>query len=469
MKKLLTMLVVALLAGTALVPDVDAKGERFPFALVVRFAHPTTTDQVLDVVDDKKLETDVVSIMAERNIFLVTTDGEIEVKGDGQVKLHGDAKKLFQRIEKRDDVVWASPTIGPPADDAGFHAWGFHAWGFHAWGFHAWPDSQFVPVEAATRFVQPAFEPYDLDALHVHARGAGVRVAVLDTGVDLTHPQYAHQLLPGLDLIDFDMDPSEETNGVDDDGDGYIDEAWGHGTFVAGVVSQLAPDAEILPIRVLDADGRASQWAVIEAVEYAIEQDVDVINMSFGLPDKQKSKELSEVLKRAAKEHDIVIVAAAGNQSLEDKNFPAGEKDVLGVGALDGQGAELAHFSNFGKWVELAAPGADIISSVPGGGYARWGGTSVATPVVAGLAAVAFEASPYADAKDIMKALRDGARKMRGHRRAEEGMLDVVEAFDRLGLELDLSRGSSTTETGTGTATGTAATTGETSRTASGD
>ena len=68
MKKLLTMLVVALLAGTALVPDVDAKGERFPFALVVRFAHPTTTDQVLDVVDDKKLETDVVSIMAERNM-----------------------------------------------------------------------------------------------------------------------------------------------------------------------------------------------------------------------------------------------------------------------------------------------------------------------------------------------------------------------------------------------------------------
>ena len=117
---------------------------------------------------------------------------------------------------------------------------------------------------------------------HRLSTGAGVRVAVLDTGVDRRHPALAGRLLPGFDFVDYDDDPSEEGS--------EADVAFGHGTHVAGLVALVAPDAMIMPVRVLDADGQGNAWVLAEALMYAIDPDGDpstddgahVINLSLG-------------------------------------------------------------------------------------------------------------------------------------------------------------------------------------------
>ncbi|MCG8346261.1 MAG: S8 family serine peptidase, partial [Chloroflexales bacterium] len=122
-----------------------------------------------------------------------------------------------------------------------------------------------------------------LDEAHTVTSGAGITVAVLDTGVDFTHPELQGKLLQGFDFVDFDNDPSEV--GVYE-----TDVAFGHGTHVAGLVALAAPDAKILPVRVLDRDGAGNVWVLIEALNYAIDPDSDsdtndgaqVINMSLG-------------------------------------------------------------------------------------------------------------------------------------------------------------------------------------------
>ena len=121
-----------------------------------------------------------------------------------------------------------------------------------------------------------------LPAAHTIARGAGVRVAVLDTGIDPLHPAFAGRLLDGYDFVDMDNDPSEV-------GVAGTDPIFGHGTHVAGLVVLAAPDALILPVRVLDRDGAGNIWVLAEALAYAVNPDgdpstddgVDVINLSL--------------------------------------------------------------------------------------------------------------------------------------------------------------------------------------------
>lgn len=415
--KLLIAAIVLVLAATAVAPAAGAgePDEVAPLRVVLKIADPATRglDAVLGIHDESVQA--VEPLLASRGIYRIESTFEVEIK-DGKAKLHGDAKKWFEKLEKDDLVVWAEVDLSHVLDDD---------------GFHAWPQSSQGDAVAADLAGQRAFERLRLDAVHQVATGEGLRVAVLDTGVDQFHPMLIDHLAPGYDLIDDDTNPAEAWNGTDDDGDGKIDEAYGHGTFVAGVIAQVAPGAQIIPLRVLDDDGQADEWAVIEAIEIAIEMDVDVINMSFGLTTDHKSKRLEDAVKRASKA-GIVVVAAAGNLNEDEKRFPAAHKNVLSVGALDRHGRHLARFSNHGKWVSLAAPGVDLVSSVPGGGYASWGGTSVSTPVVAGLGLIAQEYAPDAKAKDITKALLEGARKMEGDRRAEAGVVDMFATFDRL-------------------------------------
>ena len=234
-------------------------------------------------------------------------------------------------------------------------------------------------------------------------------------------------MLPGYDMVDDDADPSDETDGIDDDGDGAIDEAYGHGTFVAGVVAQIAPDAQIIPVRVLNADGVGDLHSVIEGIEFAIAADVDVINLSFSLVEKSESKVLKDVFKRA-QEAGISIVAAAGNQGNDKKHYPAAEGDIVSVGALGSDGAQLAGFSGRGNWVDVAAPGEDIVSGLPGGEYATWAGTSMAAPVVSAQLALMVQLQPDAKPKDLQKMLWKSSRKPEHWEGSENGVVDVLAA-----------------------------------------
>ncbi|MHC5024022.1 MAG: S8 family serine peptidase [Planctomycetota bacterium] len=254
---------------------------------------------------------------------------------------------------------------------------------------------------AATRLLfdaQYAAGMVGVQTAHGRSTGRGVVVAVLDTGVDLDHPELADRLLPGgLDLVDLDVMPDDIGDGLDNDGDGLVDEMFGHGTFVAGLITLVAPDCRILPIRVLDTEGRGDLWTLAKGMFHAIDQGVEVISISISSTYK------SEAVEDAINEAEIVgiaVVAAAGNCNTEDPlEHPASTSSVFGIAATDDLDVKGA-FSNFGQRVFISAPGASvligdvpdparsIISTIPGGGFAYWEGTSMATPQVAGAIAL---------------------------------------------------------------------------------
>lgn len=343
-----------------------------------------------------------------RNLYRVVVPTKVKEK-DIQKK----TAELADKVKKEHGIFWATPDGSAVEDDR-----------FYAWRFYAWQDGPLLDQADGTDL-----DDYlNLRSAHQTATGDGVTVAVIDTGFDTDHPMIERQLLPGLDLIDGDTDVSDQLNGHDDDGDGQVDEAYGHGTFVAGIVAQIAPDASILPLRVLDADGVGQVYAVVEAIDVAIELDADVINLSFGM--RTKVKAIEEAIKRA-KEAGIVVVAAAGNEGSKDKQYPAAGKDVLSVAAFDRSTQTVAQFGSRGKWVDVSAPGVDLVSAKAGGGTGTWSGSSLAAPVVAGQVALIYELSPEKGYKDARKIVRETARKANKKMKDDVGVIDLTETFGR--------------------------------------
>lgn len=247
-------------------------------------------------------------------------------------------------------------------------------------------------------------------------RGGGVRIAVLDTGVDRTHPALAGRLLGGFDFVDSDSDPNEV-------GSHSQNPLFGHGTHVAGLVALAAPDAQIIPVRVLDPNGVGNIWVLSEGLAYAVNPDgnpntndgAHVINLSLGT--KRQTDLLAEIVAAvtcrgndndndddedcedgscatasgclAGRQGGAVVIASAGNTGDRSQIYPAAEgiAGSLAVGAST-ESDTLALFSTRGPWVRVLAPGERILSSVPGGRYGVWSGTSMAAPLAAGEAAL---------------------------------------------------------------------------------
>lgn len=261
--------------------------------------------------------------------------------------------------------------------------------------------------------------------------GDGIVVAVLDTGVDLVHPELVTRLAHGgFDFVDADPVPADDANGVDDDRDGDVDEGVGHGTYVAGLIALVAPDATILPVRVLDSDGSGTTWTLMQGLAYAAASGARVINLSLGgawagdLADRQLER-----LEQAG----IVVVAAGGNDAVDGSGamvYPAAAEGVVGVTAIDGVSGAAASFANSGSWLDVAAPGVAITSTFPGGRYAIWGGTSASAPLVAGVLALAAAAMPGAQVDDIVDrvtstSIPDGVSGLSAY-----GRIDAAAALD---------------------------------------
>jgi subtilisin family serine protease len=194
------------------------------------------------------------------------------------------------------------------------------------------------------------------------------------------HPVFINSLLPGYDFIDGDSDPSEVANTVDDDGDGITDAGYGHGTMVAGIIALVAPGAKILPIRALDDEGRSNAWLLSVATRYAVDRGADVINMSFGVPVEIDALE-NEISN--AYDHNVMVVAAAGNESREEPAYhPAIDGKAIMVIAVDENDVK-ADFSDWNSDAAVAAPGTGVRSAHPDG-WALGSGCSFAAPFITG-------------------------------------------------------------------------------------
>ena len=200
--------------------------------------------------------------------------------------------------------------------------------------------------------------------------GGGVRVAVIDTGVDYNHPELAGRYAGGYDAVNNDTDPMDDH---------------GHGTHVAGTVASdlnggglagVSPSVSLLAGKALGSDGSGYISDLVEAIDWAMQNGAQVINYSLG--STYNSSTLENKINQAAS-RGIVQVAAAGNNSGGSLLYPAAYGAVIAVAATDSSD-KLAGFSALGA--EVAAPGVGITSSVPGGGYATWSGTSMAAPHV---------------------------------------------------------------------------------------
>lgn len=236
-----------------------------------------------------------------------------------------------------------------------------------------------------------------LESTHLRSTGVGTVVAVLDTGIDAAHPALAGAVMSsGYNFISNSTNTSDVGNGVDEDGDGKTDEGVGHGTYVAGLIRLVAPDTKLLPVVVLNDDGFALNFTIAKGMYYAIDHGVEVINMSLG--STYKAEAFEDALDEA-EALGIAVVGAAGNLNNNTcPEYPAAEKDAFGVAAVRPDDVKAA-FSNFYKDLTISAfgtslqistnpplfdPNATIYSTVPGGGYAAWEGTSMAAALVSG-------------------------------------------------------------------------------------
>ena len=244
-----------------------------------------------------------------------------------------------------------------------------------------WPDDPMYTKQWNLRFIHAA------DAWWLTPRGAGVTVAVLDTGVAAVEDLPAARILPGASFV-----PGE---------DDAVDEH-GHGTHVAGTIAQethnglgvagVAPAARILPVKVLDASGAGSSEQIAAGIDWAVDHGAAVINLSLGGP------VYSEVLHLAAKKaraRGVLIVAAVGNNGRAVTSYPGALREVIGVSAF-GPDGNIAPYSNYGLGTDISAPGGD--KRVAGGGilqdtlaedgsghaYREQQGTSMAAPHVSG-------------------------------------------------------------------------------------
>lgn len=329
----------------------------------------------------------ISSLLASANIYLFMSDDD-------------DLDDDLDEVRADPDVVWAEFNYiqGIPSGD-----------GYKTWRWGGQDESGYVN--------QTAFSQVNLAPALAVTQGEGVIAAVLDTGVHLTHPDLASRLLPGRDMVADDAVPNDEGPG------GF---GWGHGTHVAGVIARMAPRSQILPVRVLDANGRGNVFTLAYAIEWATAQGADVINLSLGA--EGDSQVLAEAI-AAAQAQGVIVVAAAGNDASNIVQYPAGYAGVLAVTAVDDQNVK-ADFANFGaNWVDLAAPGVGITSTVPysgGMGYASWSGTSMATAFVSGAALLARALDPNATPAEIGADLRSAGDNLDGKNPNFAGQLGVL-------------------------------------------
>jgi thermitase len=225
--------------------------------------------------------------------------------------------------------------------------------------------------------------------------GGTVTIAVLDTGVLATHPDISGQVLPGRDFVNNDNDATDDN---------------GHGTAVAGVSSALtgngtgmasvAPATQVLPVKVLNASGSGSYAGISNGITWAADNGASVINLSLG--GGTSSTTLQNAVNYAWGK-GVVLVAAAGNSGSRSKSYPAACDNVVAVSATNSSDGRPS-WSNYGDWIQVSAPGVDIVTLTLSG-YASTNGTSFSSPVASGVVALMRAANPALSNAEVVDLL----------------------------------------------------------------
>ena len=245
------------------------------------------------------------------------------------------------------------------------------------------------------------------------ATGKGVIVAVLDTGATFNHRDLIGHYLPGYNAIQPNLPPAETA-------DGFVNYEMGHGTMVAGIIARVAPQAMIMPIRVLNGDGSGSMLNLVKGVRYATAHGAKVISMSFGA--SVKSSALNDALDEAERA-GIVLVASAGNDNLPDTVIaPTVSRGTISVAAVESNNKK-SPYSNYGSFVRVSAPGSNIRSTYRNGGYATWSGTSFAAPFVSAEVAMILSVKPTLSADQVKSFIQGSAHSIDNVNPAYSGKL----------------------------------------------
>lgn len=384
--------------------------------------------------------TQTIKQIPRRSIYLIRTEND-----DGNNRL---LQKL--RRDRTVESVERNKRLKLGAESTSTNAWLDQALDFLLDGDRT--RTNFYGTSVLKKYVdQPALILTQANEVRGISTGAATKVAFIDTGVDTEHAALRPWLDPGVDLVrgrsvseldgltqqmdmllDQAMDMLLDKRLIfslnqnmdyllDDDRPNKFPSAFGHGTLVAGIIHVVAPQARLVPIKGFDAYGYTNVFTIVEAVYKSIELDVDVLNMSFS------TSEASDALHTAlmeAQASGIALVASAGNDGRDARDsYPAAYPTVCGVGATDFTD-KLAGFSNYGRGVSVVAPGAFVVSTVPGGRYAAAWGTSFSAPIVSGAMAV--------------------LASMRGHGQSDSALvIKTADSIDHLnpGLERKLGKG----------------------------
>lgn len=253
-----------------------------------------------------------------------------------------------------------------------------------------------------------------------------VKVAVLDTGVDYTHPDLRNRidLENGYNFVGNNYDTMDDN---------------GHGTHISGIISAQANngiglvgitgnlDVKILPVKVLDESGYGETINIVKGILYAVDSGANIINLSLGVQEK------NELIAKAidyAKSKGVFVVAAAGNENENSDNFsPAGD-GAFTVAAMN-YDYRKAYFSDYGNSIKVSAPGVQILSTVPGG-YEAWDGTSMSAPIVSGIAAMLKAESPDLSPTQMEHILQSTATDIMYEGRDQASGYGLINAYDAI-------------------------------------
>ncbi len=338
------------LAGDAQRRDMSWRASRDP--------DPKLDDLPVPAVDVTRSDTDLDRTVDEVAVLSIQPDGTPTVT-KLRAESAADAAALAAELDARPGVVATRNSVVRAMDLLATEPMRAHLW--------------HLPFTGAP-------------AAWTTTRGAGVKVAVIDTGIDATHPDLAGRVLPAIDLLP-SINPTPDL--------------LGHGTRVASLIAgQLnsfgmagtAPDATILPVAALDETGVGDTTTVASAIIAAANAGARVINLSLGGPGREKV--LDEACKYAHRKGAVVVAAVGNTYQFGNKvQYPAASPHVLGVASVDNTGNPSA-FSNTGSYVDIAAPGENIVAAIPGATFDAESGTSFAAPQVAATAALVTAVNP---------------------------------------------------------------------------